>query len=178
GTWAVLLENEGHLHVHAILDDLALVNHDLLVFDPCAAHIAQGFVRSRDPDVDRILKALTRSGADFGHARNGHVNPPVDSSTNRSPEAAYAREVSARLSSPTTIVSKAPPTPPPAMLPSSAPMSIPPELAATPSRAGSRDALRPPPTKPASEFPTTPKPLSFIVAPAAFPPMRPLTKLT
>src|SRR5215471_1581850 len=54
----LFLEDERHLHVHAILDDLSTVDLQLLLLDPDALDVLQGLAGAGDPDVDGVLEAL------------------------------------------------------------------------------------------------------------------------
>jgi hypothetical protein len=58
--WQVLLvvEDEREQHVHLILDDLAVLQTHLLLFDPRASYVANGLVSARQAAVDRVLEAL------------------------------------------------------------------------------------------------------------------------
>jgi hypothetical protein len=53
-----ILEDECHLHIHAILGDLPALDRQLLFLNPGALDVAQCLVSARDPDLN-VLEALS-----------------------------------------------------------------------------------------------------------------------
>src|SRR5882757_1183094 len=51
-------EDERHLHIDPVSGDLAVLDNDLLVLDPGAFDVLQGFRGARDALFDGILKTL------------------------------------------------------------------------------------------------------------------------
>src|SRR4051812_24407374 len=51
-------EDEGHLHVHPIGGDLAVLDHDFLVLDPGALDVLEGLGGAVDAHFNGVLKAL------------------------------------------------------------------------------------------------------------------------
>src|SRR5882672_5607271 len=54
----LVLENEGDLHVHAVLHDLAPLDLQLLLLDPGPFHVLERLVRSIDSEPGGVLEAL------------------------------------------------------------------------------------------------------------------------
>lgn len=57
-TTKLLLEDERHLHVHAVLDDLALVHDDLLILNPGACNVTQRLVGAGHSAFDCLLETF------------------------------------------------------------------------------------------------------------------------
>src|SRR5512145_176805 len=65
-----LLQDERDEHVHLVTRDLALLDPDLLLLDPCAPDVAERLVGTRDALFDGILETDRGRGADFRDLRN------------------------------------------------------------------------------------------------------------
>ena len=72
------LEDEGHLHIDLILNDLVILEPDPLVLDPGRSHAPQGLSGSLEALADRVLEALRRGCRYLSHARDGHNFPAPD----------------------------------------------------------------------------------------------------
>lgn len=71
-----LVEDEGDHEVNLVFDDVAVVNLDLLFFDPSAANIAYGFGCAGYPALDRVFKAFRGCRAYFSNPCHRHNYPP------------------------------------------------------------------------------------------------------
>ncbi len=67
-----LVEDESDHQVNLIFDDAAVVNPDLLFFDPGAANIAYGFGSALDPALNRVLKTLRGCRANLSNPCDRH----------------------------------------------------------------------------------------------------------
>src|SRR5262249_50052682 len=62
---ALAVEDEGHLQVDLIGDDLAVVDLSFLFLHPGASHVPERLVRPFDPLHDGVLEAFRRRRTDF-----------------------------------------------------------------------------------------------------------------
>ena len=67
-----LVEDESDHQINLIFDDAAVVNPDLLFFDPGAANIAYGFGSALDPALNRVLKTLRGCRANLSNPCDRH----------------------------------------------------------------------------------------------------------
>src|SRR5688572_33495142 len=68
-----ILEDECHLHVHAILGDLPLLDLRLLLLDPGALDVSQGLVSTLYPNANGVIEALGGCRPDLGDFCDCHV---------------------------------------------------------------------------------------------------------
>src|SRR5215203_3026341 len=69
----VILKHEGDLEVDLVALDVALLDHDVLIFDPGALYVPQRLGGPGYGLLDGILEALLRDGADLCYPCDAHT---------------------------------------------------------------------------------------------------------
>src|SRR5829696_6619582 len=75
-TGRLLLQLKRDLHVDLVAGDVAVLDHDVHVLDPCALYAPQGPGGPGYSLVDGVLKAPLRDGAKFRDSCNAHAFVP------------------------------------------------------------------------------------------------------
>src|SRR5688572_5030033 len=69
----LIIEDEGHHHVHLVLGDTAVgLTADLMLFDPGAPDVSKRLGGPGEAQLDGVLEALRRGRADLGHLGYWH----------------------------------------------------------------------------------------------------------
>ena len=116
-----VVQDERDQHVHPIADDPAVLDIDGLFLDPGALDVAKRPVGAIDALVDGILEAALGTGADLGHARDGHGRSPPGGDAGRRPASLGAPIRRAGISGIDAATRTSRPRASPARIPSSAP---------------------------------------------------------
>jgi len=72
----VCIQDKRDFQVHPVAHDLAVLHHNLLLFDPSAFDVLDRFRRGLDSLIDGILEACCGFGADFDNFARDMDRPP------------------------------------------------------------------------------------------------------